>query len=199
MRLGTLLLLVVSTLTACPAPAPPSCSEPDGAPCSDASLPDATPGQPRPNEPDDAGHPWPDPARPDGGPSECSSEDAEAWARFRRSPRLTELLARCSVAPLCEGAPCTFPACVRAAARVTGCAACTNAELACISDVCGASCAANTPSENCRWCLCNSGCVNLFEACSRSVDGSCDACTAANESCPPHSLSPAAVLVLTAP
>lgn len=189
---------------------PPPCAE-CGPP--DAAMHDAGPdvlrdagrdadfdaGQISPPSPPDSGQPSPPDASVDDAAAmdtTCSPEDVEAWERAHRRLDLVDVLARCAAERRCGETSCSFEECLRHVAGVEGCEACISEEITCVSRHCRAECAPGSASEHCRWCLCESGCVDELAECTGAPSSLCDACESERTRCGPLLVSPALILVI---
>jgi hypothetical protein len=126
----------------------------------------------------DAGDPS---TQTDAGPviDECSATDSDAWSAFHIAPGLVSQIGQCAADPICAGGPCSFDACLREAAAVTGCNECVAAEVQCMSQQCASACGASSTDADCLTCACEQGCTLEFATCAAASRGeTCDDCDA---------------------
>jgi hypothetical protein len=169
----------------------------------DAAI-DAPPGDPDHDAGLDGGDVYKEDAGEGGAPDTdagmaCDSDDIADWKAFHTQQGMVQQILSCAGNPTCDGLPCEFDACMRAAADVQSCDRCVADEASCMFSACAEACGARGSDDQCRACACENGCTDAFATCSGAdmadVCADCSGDTCTNMSV----LSPELIMVILHP
>jgi hypothetical protein len=128
-------------------------------------------------------------------PPLCSEADLANWRTFQASGRLIQTIAAGYASdPRCATGACDLAACLRRAARVTGCIACVAEETRCALTACATSCGSADTGDSCRACGCRQGCIGATTACGMGSMNVCRDCN--GTTCGNMSLDPTLIMVI---
>ena len=110
-------------------------------------------------------------AEADTQPPVCSQADVQAWSAGHLAEGLVALITACYGS--CKEDALCADTCVHDQIGLQGCSACTSAQSACTSSLCGAACTVSKSDKMCLACLCEADCVGIFERCASAEIAVC--------------------------